>query len=527
MPPGRSLGLTASAAAMAVLQGGTEAHAHALLFTSFNGSRYLLDSATGTVHPWPWPVAGRDLDGIYEQRDEELEAFLSGIGAPMPLGRYVLLWRQRVGAFQAVDDAPDRRKVAPRFHSPMPSLLANLILVVTDGCNLRCRYCILGGTYPGYKPIRPRDMSWDTAKSAVDHFIALNRGPVFEAMPSRKINISFFGGEPLLKADLIEHVVRYARTQEAPDCGYWIDFAMTSNLTHLPDGVAAMLIANDIGMQVSLDGPEAVHDACRVNAGGRGSFRLVMRNLAKLRRLSPEYFRRRVSAVVTLNGNTDLRAVHEFFESGGETVPPVGFVGLVRDLERSQFHRTNPFDPARLWAQYVDLMEEYRRRKREGMEVSKGQFLYRLFEEALQVLNGRTMQAATAHRHTYTGTCQPGRRLTVSTDGRFHLCERINEEFPIGDVTSGVDWERAAALLQQYYDQLPDCDRCWARPICGTCMANNCQGDHFEFGPRCDHARFELQHRLRLLCTVLEENPDALATGDPTLDERACLGVTP
>ena len=76
-----------------------EAHPHALLFSSDNGARYLLDSATCTIHPWPWDVASGDLDGLYDTPDERLPSYLKRIGAPAELGRYVLLWRSKAGAF--------------------------------------------------------------------------------------------------------------------------------------------------------------------------------------------------------------------------------------------------------------------------------------------------------------------------------------------------------------------------------------------------------------------------------------------
>ncbi len=498
-------------------------HAHALTFSSLNGTRYLFDSATSTLHPWPWGVEGEVLDRLYEVSDEDLCARADFSPA---LARYVRLWRKQAGAFgqyKADSTLNNTAKKAPAVQGVWPSLMANLILVVTDACNLRCRYCILGGTYEGFKPLREQHMSWETAKAAVDHFIALNSRPAFQAMHDRKINISFFGGEPLLRGDLIQRVVEYAESKESPHSGYWIDFGLTTNLTYLPDKLAAFLAEHEVGVLVSMDGPERTHDACRVDAAGHGSFKRMRQNLEKFRAIAPAYYARHVQSVITINGNSDLRAIYEFFESGDPLVPKIGFLGFVRDLENSEFHRLNPIDRGRLWEQYEELREEYRQRKRKGLRLAKGEFLYRLFEEGLRILHQRLMLGGETRRMAYTGTCQPGRRLAVSTDGQFHMCERINEHFPIGDVQSGVDWARTAAILQRYYDALPDCDNCWARPICGTCMANNCRGDQFDFGTRCDHLRFELAHRLRLLCTILEENPTAFDEGDGFVEEARFL----
>jgi uncharacterized protein len=540
-----------------------EMHPHSLLFTSHNGARYLFDSATSTIHPWPWQIGSVELDRFYEIEDEQLPAYADSIGAPAELVRYVLLWRAMVGAFgrplrhtpggsctacgsRGVEsgksgcESPDpamsvceegkgRSKVIVKEPPPMqlalPSMLGNLILTVTDSCNLRCKYCLLGGIYEDFKPHRSNHMTWETAKNAVDHFIALNDSPTFQAMRERKINISFFGGEPLLCGDLIKRVIEYAEGVKKADCGYWIDFALTTNLTHLPDDLAAYLIKRNVAVQVSMDGPPEVHDKYRTDAASRGSFGTTYGNLGKLRDMDRDYFARRVTSVVTLNGNSDLVAINKFFESCDPVIPPVSFVGLIRDFEDSEFHRVYPYDQARLWDQYVELMNEYRRRKHSGIPVRKGEFLFHLFEEALLVLYGRIMHAGTPTRTTYTGTCQPGRRLAVSTSGKFHICERISELFPIGDVETGIDFNACAKILQRYYAALPDCDRCWARPICGTCMANACRNDGFVFGACCKHIRVELAHRLGLLYTILEDRRDALCVNDPLIDRTHMMEV--
>lgn len=540
-----------------------EQHASCLLFSSFNGSWYLFDSATSSIHPWSWSIQGDRLDRLYAISNEQLPRYLHSIRAPIELSNYVLQWRLRAGAFgrplchsgdcahsgdgQLVNDregnlrdhtlgirqAPEdgatchpesSSRRAPKSRLALPAMLGNLILIVTDACNLRCRYCLLGGGYEGFKPLRAQHMSWETAKAAVDHFIALNDSPTFQAMPNRKINIAFFGGEPLLRGDLIRRVVEYSKGLEQPGCGYWIDYAVTSNLTYLPDDLAAFLVEHQVGLQVSLDGPGPIHDRCRVDAAGQGSFAAIRSNLEKLQRLSSDYVKRCVSSVVTVNGTTDLVAVNEFFERDDPLIPRVSFIGLLRDLETSQFHRNFPFDPQAFWEQYATLTQEYLRRKFERVPVHKGQFLYQLFEEPLVNLYTRTMTVGTERRQSYTGTCQPGRRLAVSTDGKFHLCERVNEHFPIGDVTSGVNFARCDELLEHYYDALPDCESCWAHSICGICLAQVGEKGTFVFGARCNHARAEMAHRLRLMCSVLEDRPDAFSVQDPLMDCNLMVG---
>ena len=69
-----------------------------------------------------------------------------------------------------------------------------LTLFVDHQCNLRCDYC-----YNGEKFSRPMDMA--TAARAID--FALGR-------PDGEFRLSFFGGEPLARKDLVRAFVEHA-----------------------------------------------------------------------------------------------------------------------------------------------------------------------------------------------------------------------------------------------------------------------------------------------------------------------------
>jgi uncharacterized protein len=499
-----------------------------LLFTTRSGTTYVYDAITASVHPWPWVASRRRLDEIYRATDEGLKRLLEGPPASPGLYEYVARWRTHAGAFRTAlagvprahtDSAPDGLG-APlaRSHgdpsTSSPDLYSNLMLVLTDSCNLRCTYCIFSGAYPGYKPLRSQRMTWPTAKAAIDRFLALNDSPPFRALPNRKLDIAFFGGEPLLEGRLIRRIVDYAGARRTPY--YDLYFSATTNLTHLPHELAVFLVEHGVGLQCSLDGPEAVHDPCRIDRSGAGSFATVRGNLDRLRRLSPEYVAEHVRSIVTLTEDSDLLAIHEFFDGGDALVPPVAFVGFLRD-------RSAPGRRAgatRLARQQRRLWNVYLERKRRRVPVPPGSFLYHYFEEPLRSLHERLMgprDEARACMHT----CQPGRRIAVSTDGKLHMCERINEWFPIGDVQSGIDVEQAAAVLARYRRALPDCGRCWARLLCAACCAQVCEGSEFVVSDeRCRRIRHDVAQRLIALYTLLERVPEGLDCGDVLIDRH-------
>ena len=74
--------------------------------------------------------------------------------------------------------------------------LGNLILQVTQQCNLRCKYCAYSGNYYNRTHSSER-MSFDTARKAIDFY--LDRSDKMD-----DLSLSFYGGEPLLEFALIK-----------------------------------------------------------------------------------------------------------------------------------------------------------------------------------------------------------------------------------------------------------------------------------------------------------------------------------
>lgn len=74
-----------------------------------------------------------------------------------------------------------------------------ITFVVTQECNLRCKYCYMVDKQSEHR------MSFETAKKAVDYFID-NKENLFN---DDYVILAFIGGEPLIEIDLIDKVVDY------------------------------------------------------------------------------------------------------------------------------------------------------------------------------------------------------------------------------------------------------------------------------------------------------------------------------
>ena len=89
-------------------------------------------------------------------------------------------------------------------------------MILTDQCNLRCSYCF-------EKDKNPHKMSDETAMASVDFLMEASG-------PTKKLTLLFFGGEPLLRFDLMQKVWEYA-TKRADELGKKINWNMTTNGT--------------------------------------------------------------------------------------------------------------------------------------------------------------------------------------------------------------------------------------------------------------------------------------------------------
>jgi len=84
--------------------------------------------------------------------------------------------------------------------TPAGTDLEALELILTARCNLKCAYC-----YQNDK--KPRSMSWDTLRGALDLLLRSR---------SKEVEVLFLGGEPLLEFALIRRAEEYVRGARAP-----------------------------------------------------------------------------------------------------------------------------------------------------------------------------------------------------------------------------------------------------------------------------------------------------------------------
>lgn len=142
-----------------------------------------------------------------------------------------------------------------------------LTLIVNHACNLRCTYC-----YTGEKLRRP--MSLDVGRRAIDRAIhSVDR--------NGSLDLAFFGGEPLIEAELILEVVDYAR-EETTRHGIELALSMTTNGTFDSAAAWSVMTLPEMRLAISHDGLPSVHDAHRTTTEGQPSSQRVLNTVDRL-----------------------------------------------------------------------------------------------------------------------------------------------------------------------------------------------------------------------------------------------------
>lgn len=148
-----------------------------------------------------------------------------------------------------------------------PDKVLHCWLHITNQCNLNCRYCYINKNNI--------DMDFDVAKEIIDKLIVSLKENNFN-----KIVLSFSGGEPLLRVDLIEKIIDYCNTFHNISFSYRI---LTNGIL-IGDRVIKLIKENNVDVRISLDGIKEYNDKNRCYYDKRGSYYDVVDGILYLKK---------------------------------------------------------------------------------------------------------------------------------------------------------------------------------------------------------------------------------------------------
>ncbi|MBW2456370.1 MAG: radical SAM protein [Deltaproteobacteria bacterium] len=130
-----------------------------------------------------------------------------------------------------------RERWLPAFRRFERDECPRLVVIPTWQCELRCRYCYIAKQ-------DGRVMSRRTMERSVDLLLSCCRSDVL---------LQFFGGEPLVAWELVQHGIQYA-TDRAKQSGHSLSFIVSTNGWSLDEARLAWLADHPVRFELSLDG---------------------------------------------------------------------------------------------------------------------------------------------------------------------------------------------------------------------------------------------------------------------------------
>lgn len=308
---------------------------------------------------------------------------------------------------------------------------------LTHNCNLRCTYCYTGEKFgPG--------MTEATADRAVDFCLQQAR-----SQHADHLEIIFFGGEPLMKLDLLCRVVD--RTVErASDLR--VSFKTSTNGVLLTERAVAMLAPRGVYVSISLDGDPRLQAEQRPDAAGRDVSRQLDEAITRLLRWNPCAS---VNCVTTPESAGRLdQSVQWIFQRGFSYVQTA--LDYSGDWRRKHLHE--------LAKAYERLGDWYVKQTSAGRKFYLGCFDARIQSWARGPLER-------------SERCFIGRRqFSIAPSGRLYPCVQFVQEdrddrFVIGDVASGFNPEKQIGLSCSAEQEKPECGGCALLDRCSSWCA--------------------------------------------------------
>ncbi len=234
--------------------------------------------------------------------------------------------------------------------------MLSFTIYVTNSCNFRCVYCP-----QDHEPAMMEKHTMEGIVSAIDN--------ILENGDYEFLNISWFGGEPLLNLD----VIRFGMNKVLKICQKRktkILSGMTTNAYLLTSTVFRELLDLRVtDYQITLDGTQNAHDKNRMLSNGDGTWEVIWNNLLSIKNIPGDF-----EIALRMNTNMDnmedvielLDLVRSHFDSrfkvriqpivnmGGET----GYSGFCSAVE-FQLIQINLYDYMRQKEYPTDILEYY------------------------------------------------------------------------------------------------------------------------------------------------------------------------
>lgn len=369
------------------------------------------------------------------------EKFLNSLN-----GELERLKRKQILTERKIKFSTEAKKAIDEYRNQPIEILEG-VLMVSQNCNLACRYCYGGesGTFnqKGF-------MSEEIADKCMD-FILQNAGEQsFQ-------KIIFFGGEPLLNYKVIKHTIERWNSVKDLYPNKNIYFGLTTNGVLLNEEIVRFFKKNNVGVTVSVDGPPEIHNYNRPFRDGSKSFDATMAGIELLKKYDIP-----ISVRTTYTKQTDIEQLYDFLEKENFDIHNIAMVDYPLVCPKEDYQ--------------IDLSTYKKLVSKQNAVIQKG--IMDIKHKEKDTSNAKQLsiayQRANASKRKFPFLCGAGNWLfSFGMDGKIYPCNRVvgDERFCIGNLSEGIVKEKMVDIYRHFLEASKKCDDCWVVGLCrGRCF---------------------------------------------------------
>lgn len=325
--------------------------------------------------------------------------------------------------------------------------IKNMVLQMTDYCNLNCKYCFIEDGIDKNTYTR-RNMSYYTCEKAVDKFFKI----MDKNSTAKKPTIIFYGGEPLINWGVIEKVLPYIKDKEIA-YNIEVDKVIITNATLINENIAKSLKRYDVETCISLDGTKNINDINRKYENDKGSFDDVINAIKILRYNGVEPA---LSSVMSKEGVDKIEEIAQFLFDDLK-IKGLGF-NHVSILPRNK--------------NYSSYDSNYEGKYAEGL-IKMQEIIQKKYPDVYEKRMGIKINSFLDKKFNVSSCTATGLQISVSTDGFIGVCQGymgtrktfnntvFDEEYDPKDDEVFIEWSMRSPL------NIKTCRECIAFSNCG------------------------------------------------------------
>lgn len=342
--------------------------------------------------------------------------------------------------FLVEDDSDEKSEFLNWFEEKVRNNYEELscLILTSRTCNLRCPYCFEKDVLD-----KGLNMPIETAQQV----IAWNKDRITKH-GSKKLGITFFGGEPLMNVPVLE-LIASELSDFCKKNDVEFDFGIVTNGVMLKrEKVVQWKNWGLKWIKITFDGNQKEHDQLRVTQSGHGSFDKIWGNLEKLEGIIPIY----------IGGNFNSKNEKSLKE-------------LVDKLEEAKFKDN-------LFSVEFKPIQSYQEKVKAPVRTD---FTGPAFDEHQVSVMMRTRdyvqsKGLPVNNQIGIGPCELHRKSFFGIDmtGKLYKCSAMvgREKFASGDVWQGEDKVKVTQRMGKGIQPWKDCGNCAFIPVCaGGCKA--------------------------------------------------------